>query len=108
MDGLVGLVPAHLSEIHISRPENEGRATFRPRTVQEEPISMQRSSKSLIDMTVSRSLSNSALPIERTSGTTTSNNTRFLERSFVQPPLAPGRPYMLIVESIEESTVFVQ
>ncbi|CAF3589496.1 unnamed protein product [Rotaria sordida] len=108
MDGLVGLVPAHLSEIHISRPENEERATFRPRTVQEEPISMQRSSKSLIDMTVSRSLSNSALPIERTSGTTTSNNTRFLERSFVQPPLAPGRPYMLIVESIEESTVFVQ
>ncbi|CAF2346304.1 unnamed protein product [Rotaria sp. Silwood2] len=108
MDYLVGLTPATIPEIPISRVKDEERATFRPRTVQEEPISMQRSLRPLLDITVSRSLSHSGLPAETLPGTTASNNRSFLERSFLQSPSAPGRPYMLILESIEESTLVLQ
>ncbi|CAF0824435.1 unnamed protein product [Rotaria sp. Silwood1] len=108
MDDLVGLVPATVSEIPCPKTKDEEHPTFRPLTVQEEPISMQRSSRPIIDMTVSRSLSHSGIPVGKLPGRTASNNIRLLERSFVQPPSAPGRPYMLILESIEESTVLLQ
>ncbi|CAF3785518.1 unnamed protein product [Rotaria socialis] len=74
---------------------------------QQQPIQMPASSRFSTYSTASQGRSRSVIPLQTIEETRTTDEKRFSERAIFRPPLSSGRPYSLIVESLDKISTFL-